>query len=104
MTNDEKIKMEAEISYLNKSIDRAWACIKADIARKEVLLCKLLHTKTDEITDGCEWNPKEDRPTLAQEGSHKKAQVILGRGEWRLCKECSNLPRFKNYKARKEIK
>ena len=48
------------------------------------------------MKDGCEWNPKENRPTYMGEESHAQAEIILGDGTWRVCKECSKLPIFAN--------
>ena len=46
------------------------------------------------MIDGCEWNPKENRPTNINEESHAQAEVILGNGMWRVCSACAKLPVF----------
>lgn len=53
--------------------------------------------------DPCEWDPEHDRPTLGEGDAHAQAEVVLGRGAWRLCASCASLPRFRRYKLRRPI-
>jgi hypothetical protein len=50
----------------------------------------------------CEWNPNENRDCYANEKSHAQATVFVGDGNdgYHLCKQCSNLPRFKSLRKR----
>lgn len=53
--------------------------------------------------DTCEWNPAKDLPAQDGDEMHAPAELILGNGDWRLCRDCASLPRFRRYRRRKEI-
>jgi len=68
-----------------------------------------------QISDFCEWNPKENCPSCYQKqnygdlvtywGCTNLADFVVGaRGEWRLCKSCAALPQFKLYRKRTPVK
>jgi hypothetical protein len=51
------------------------------------------------MNDPCEWNPETNAPLFSNEKAHAKAEYIVGgSGDWRLCADCKDLPRFKRYK------
>ncbi len=54
--------------------------------------------------DSCEWNPEENRASLA--GEHEvPVEVLVGaNGLWRLCASCAALPKFGRYTVREEVK
>ncbi len=55
------------------------------------------------LFDGCEWNPRANRPSWDDEHHYETtpAEVIVGhKGDWRLCASCAALPRFNRYRVR----
>lgn len=61
---------------------------------------------TTSYFDGCEWNPTLNRGSWDNDKHYKttKAELLVGaNGDWRLCKSCSELKRFKRFRIRKPI-
>lgn len=52
----------------------------------------------------CEWNPEVEEPAHWNEkgeyvGCGKRAEVVVGKnGQWHLCKDCSQKPKFRRFK------
>jgi len=57
-----------------------------------------------EDPDPCEWNPRKNAPALSLDDWHASAALVVGvNGQWRLCRKCAVLPRFRSYRVRREI-
>lgn len=49
----------------------------------------------------CEWNPNKNAPAAGDDGCRNDATVCVGAdGQWHLCDECAELPRFARYRVR----
>ena len=60
---------------------------------------------TEDVCDPCEWLPSEDRALVVGENGHAPAELLVGRqGQWRLCRECAELPLFNLFKKRVEVR
>lgn len=49
------------------------------------------------MSDSCEWNPITNDWAYEDE-YHAEAKYIVGKDGYRLCEECSKLPKFKRMK------
>ena len=65
----------------------------------DILSVAIDHTR--KFNDPCEWNPDKNRACYFDE-AHAEADFIVGaNGQWRLCKKCAALPKFKRFKKTK---
>ena len=54
--------------------------------------------------DPCDWNPEKIEAICSADESHARAELIVGAdGQWRLCRACAGLPKFKRFTTRTEV-
>jgi hypothetical protein len=82
-------------------------CYLGHVGPTDVVIGWLSRGRVEEpdYVDDCEWDPATDRPAPVGIECHARAELIVGaKGEWRLCRSCADLPHFKKYRKRVEVR